>query len=87
MVKKRSRKEFKFEEALASLERIVDDLERGDIALDVALKRYTEGVRIASECTEKLDQTKRKIELLVKSSKGAFKTVPFDDLASEEESI
>ena len=41
--------EIKFEDALKKLEKIVEDLEKGDLSLDEALKKYQEGNR---NCTE-----------------------------------
>ena len=70
--------EIKFEKALERLEKIVDDLETGNIALDDALKKYEEGVKLSRACQQKLLQAEKKIELLSKNLDGSVKKVPFD---------
>ena len=46
--------EVKFEEALKKLEKIVEDLERGDLSLDEALKKYQEGIELSRLCSQRL---------------------------------
>ena len=59
-------KELKFEEMMGKLEEIVDSLESGDMPLDESLKKYEEGVKLLRLCRKRLDETKRKVEILVK---------------------
>ena len=59
--------DIKFEKALDQLEKIVTDLESGDLALDEALKRYEEGVKLSRACTKKLSETEKKIEFLTRA--------------------
>jgi exodeoxyribonuclease VII small subunit len=68
--------EVKFEEALKKLEKIVQDLEKGDITLDEALKKYQEGVELARLCSQRLDNAKKKIDILSKNKKGEFELKP-----------
>lgn len=63
--------ELKFEKALERLEKIVGDLESGNIPLDEALKKYEEGVKLCRICTQKLSQAETKIETLTKSLNGS----------------
>lgn len=65
-------KDISFEKAMEKLEKIVDELEGGDIPLDTSLKKYEEGVNLARLCQEKLDKAKQKIELLMKNKEGKF---------------
>ena len=58
--------ELKFEKALEKLEKIVEDLEAGNIPLEDALKKYEEGVKLSRLCTEKLTQAETKIEQLTR---------------------
>lgn len=77
--------EMKFEEALKRLEKIVEDLENGELPLDDALKRYEEGIQLSRLCSKKLESAKKKIELVLKSDDGSLKVKPFDeDLADED---
>ncbi len=63
--------EIKFEKALERLEKIVEDLESGNIPLEDALKKYEEGVKLCRICTQKLSQAETKIESLTKSLNGS----------------
>ncbi|MEW6102001.1 MAG: exodeoxyribonuclease VII small subunit [Candidatus Omnitrophota bacterium] len=64
--------EIKFEEALKKLEKIVEDLEGGNLSLDEALKKYQEGIELSRICSARLENAKKKIDLLVKNKKGEF---------------
>ena len=70
--------EIKFEEALKKLEKIVQELEAGDITLDEALKKYQAGVELARVLNQRLSTAKKKIDLLVKNKKGEFELEAFD---------
>ena len=63
--------ELKFEKALERLEKIVEDLEGGNIPLEDALKKYEEGVKLCRVCTQKLSQAETKIETLTKALNGS----------------
>jgi len=71
-------KEIPFETALKKLENIVKNLENGDLSLEDALKQYEEGVRMADFCTKRLTDAEKKVEVLMKTNPGKFKTVPFE---------
>ena len=75
--------EIKFEKAMERLEKIVEDLESGNLPLEEALKRYEEGVRLSRACQKKLSQAEQKIEVLTKSLDGSFHKEPFE-LGDEE---
>ena len=70
--------ELKFEKALERLEKIVEDLESGNIPLEDALKKYEEGVKLCRVCTQKLSQAETKIETLTKSLNGEPERSPED---------
>lgn len=53
-----------FEDALAELETVVQDLERGDITLDQSLARYERGVALLKDCFNQLKQAEAKIREL-----------------------
>ena len=59
-----------FENAFARLETIVGDLEKGELALEEALKLFEEGVKISQFCNAKLDEAERKVEILLKNKEG-----------------
>ncbi len=72
-------KEIEFETALKKLESLVEKLENGDLSLEEALKSYEEGVRMADICSKRLTEAERKVEVLMKTSGGKFKTVPLEE--------
>lgn len=76
--------ELKFEDAMKKLEKIVDDLEQGDLTLDEALKKYQEGIELSRACNQRLENAKKKIEVLVKNKKGDFEIKPLDEKQIEE---
>lgn len=76
-------KEIKFEEALKRLEAIVEHLENGDLSLEEALKQYEEGVRMAELCTKRLTEAEKRVEVLLKTGLGKFKTEPLDETSSK----
>ncbi len=61
---------LKFEDALARLETIVTELEKGDLPLDESLKIFEEGIRLSKSCLKILDDTERKVEVLVQEKDG-----------------
>jgi exodeoxyribonuclease VII small subunit len=54
----------KFEQGLAGLEKLVAELEAGDLGLDDALGRYEKGVKLAKQLQEALEASQRKVEKL-----------------------
>ena len=60
----------KFEDALARLETIVTELERGELPLDQSLKIFEEGIKLSKSCLKILDDAERKVEILVQEKDG-----------------
>ena len=54
-----------FEKAMEQLERIVQELESGDLSLEKALKQFEEGIQLSRQCAEKLEESEKKINLLI----------------------
>ena len=50
-----------FEETIVELEKIVADLESGDLTLDESMKKFEEGMKASKHCTEILDKAEKKI--------------------------
>ena len=59
-----------FEESLNELERIVKQLETGDLPLEESLKLFEEGVKLSRSCRERLTVAERRIEVLMKDGNG-----------------
>ena len=77
--------EMKFEEALKKLEKIVGDLENGNIPLEEALEKYQEGIRLSGVCQKKLEAAKKKVEILLKAEDGSLELKPFDEKSVDDE--
>ena len=75
----------KFEDALARLETIVTELERGDLPLNDSLKMFEEGIKLSKTCLKMLDDAERKVEIMVKDKDGK-KRVEAYSVEEEEKS-
>jgi exodeoxyribonuclease VII small subunit len=66
-----------FEDSLKKLETIVDQLEKGDLALEDSLKLFEQGVGLSATCKQELDAAEGKVQMLVKQRDGTVKAEPF----------
>jgi len=67
----------RFEDALNKLEKIVSQLEEGDISLEESLKLFEEGIRLSRLCNQKLEEAEKRVEILLKGGDGSLKAQPF----------
>jgi exodeoxyribonuclease VII small subunit len=77
-----------FEASLEELERIVRNLEQGDLTLEKSLELFEQGVKLSRECQERLNQAERRIEILMRDNQGRPSIRPFDpdkELSADEE--
>ena len=77
---------LKFEDAMARLESIVAELEKGDLPLDESMKIFEEGIRLSKTCLKMLDDAERRVEVLVQDKDGKKRLRAFttdDDEADE----
>ncbi len=73
-------KEIKFEQAMARLEKIVENLEEGELSLEEALQKFEEGIGLSRFCAKKLDEAQEKVDILLSKGgegDGAKKPQPF----------
>lgn len=56
--------ELSFEAAMERLDKIVTELESGEIPLEQAIELFQEGMKLSRLCSQKLDQVERKIEMV-----------------------
>ena len=54
-----------FEEQIESLEKIVSELEKGDLNLDDSVSKFEEGMKISKECNKILENAEKKISILI----------------------
>jgi len=74
-----------FEQAMRQLEKIVQELESGDMALEKAMNKFEEGIQLSRFCSKKLDETQEKINLLVADTDGRIIGKPFSPGDESEE--
>ena len=55
-----------FEENMEELEKVVAELEKGDLNLDDSVSRFEQGIKISKECSKILEEAEKKITILVK---------------------
>lgn len=67
-----------FELALAELERIVQDLERGQLDLDAAIKAYERGTELKRHCEKKLREAQLRVERISLGEDGTPRAAPTD---------
>jgi exodeoxyribonuclease VII small subunit len=69
---------MKIEQALARLEEITAQLERGELPLDEAMRLFEEGLALAAATKEQLDAARLRIDQVVEQAKGTLSVEPFD---------
>lgn len=57
-----------FEDSLQRLEKIVAELEKGNVPLEQALKLFEEGVQLSAVCRKELEEAEGKVEILLKQN-------------------
>ena len=72
--------ELTFEEAMAELERVVTQLERGDVALEQSIKLYERGAALKAHCAGKLTDAEEKVELIRAAEGKAVGTTPVEGM-------
>ena len=74
----------KFEECLERLEKIVAELEKGDVSLDRALELFDEGMKLSGSCRKELEEAEGKVEILLKRN-GKLQPEPFESATQSSE--
>lgn len=73
--------EMSFEEAMAELERVVNQLERGDVPLEDSIKLYERGAALNKRCEEKLKEAEEKVAAITLDGAGnPTGTTPVDGM-------
>ncbi|HEX8813978.1 MAG TPA: exodeoxyribonuclease VII small subunit [Terriglobales bacterium] len=73
----------KFEEGLQRLEKIVEELEKGEVPLEKSLTLFEEGVKLSAACRKELDEAEGKVEILLKQN-GKLQPEPFNPSADPQ---
>ncbi len=65
-----------FEVSLAELEKVVQELESGDLPLERALELFERGVQLSDRCRKQLEEAETRVETLIKRN-GKLQPEPF----------
>ena len=65
-----------FEASLAELERVVKDLEGGDLPLDRSLELFSRGMKLSDSCRRQLEEAETRVEMLIRKE-GTWQPEPF----------
>jgi exodeoxyribonuclease VII small subunit len=76
----------KFEDELADLEGIVSQIDSGELSLEESISAFERGVALVRSLNQKLDEVERRVEVLVRDSRGELKRSPYQgDLVRDNE--
>jgi len=76
----------KFEECLQRLEKIVAELEKGDVSLDRALELFDEGMKLSGSCRKELEEAEGKVEILLKRN-GKLQPEAFEPATQSTDAV
>lgn len=65
-----------FETALDQLEKVVRELEAGDLPLDRSLDLFSRGVELSEACRKQLEEAETRVEALIRRE-GTYQAEPF----------
>ncbi len=72
----------KFEDCLQRLEKIVHELEQGEVPLEKSLQLFEEGMQLSASCRKELEEAEGKVEILLKQN-GKLQAEVFESLAEK----
>jgi len=55
----------RFDESLAELEQLVENLEKGELSLEESLRQFERGVTLARQCRDSLAAAEQKVQVLL----------------------
>ena len=68
-----------FEKSLQNLEKIVNNMESGELGLEESLAQFEKGIKLAKNCQDTLTNAEFRVEQLIEKN-GLQQTIPFEDL-------
>ena len=75
----------KFEDCIQRLEKVVQELEKGDVPLEKSLTLFEEGMQLSTACRKELEEAEGKVEILLKKN-GKLQAEPFEPLTEKTSS-
>ncbi len=73
-----------FEKSLDELEKLVRDLEQGELSLEQSLTAFERGVKLTRECQQALKGAEQRVEQLAQNDDGTLTTRPFASDVTDE---
>lgn len=70
-------KELNFEETMQELEKIVQELEKGDLNLDDSINKFEEGMKLSKNASDYLEKAEKKITVLINTKDEEIKEEEF----------
>ena len=68
-----------FEKSLQNLEKIVNNMESGELGLEESLAQFEKGIKLARNCQDTLTNAEFRVEQLIEKN-GLQQTIPLEDL-------
>jgi exodeoxyribonuclease VII small subunit len=68
--------QMSFEDAMAALEAVVTQLERGEVALEQSIALYERGAKLKAHCAARLAEAEAKVEMIRAQEGKAVGTTP-----------
>jgi exodeoxyribonuclease VII small subunit len=81
---KKTEPELNFENAMARLEEIVEQMESGKMMLEELIVRYEEGMKLVRICQERLARAEQRIEIITRNHAGKPVVKDFEPTAEKE---
>jgi len=67
-----------FEDAMEELEKLVEQMEQGDISLEESLKAFERGIKLTRTCQQALQDAEQKVQILLEKN-GQQSLEPFNN--------
>lgn len=77
------KEDINFEDAMKELEKIVEELEKGNLSLDESVSKFEDGMKLSKKCSDLLDTAEKKITMLINDN-GTIKEENFNVANIEE---
>lgn len=71
------KEDINFEDAMKELEKIAEELEKGNLSLDESVNKFEDGMKLSKKCSDLLDTAEKKITMLINDN-GTIKEEKFN---------
>ena len=77
------KEDINFEDAMKELEKIAEELEKGNLSLDESVSKFEDGMKLSKKCSDLLDTAEKIITMLINDN-GTIKEENFNVANIEE---